>query len=155
MIKKLNNKNEETSCEIRSLFQASYRIEAELLNATDFPPLKRKLVDFLNSDTEFYGLYRGNEIAAIIEVKTYKNKTDIESLVVHPEYFRQGLGKQLMQFILNTFDSEIFTVETGLENEPATKLYKHLGFQEQAQWDTEFGIRKIKFTKTKHNKELL
>ena len=108
------------------------------------------MVDFLNSDTEFYGSYIGDEIVAIVEIKTYKNNTDIESLVVHPEYFRQGFGKQLMLFILNTLDSEIFTVETGLENEPATKLYKHLGFQEQEQWDTEFGIRKIKFKKTKH-----
>ena len=121
MIKKLNNKNEETSHKIRDLFQASYRIEAELLKATNFPPLKRELVDFLNSDTLFYGLYIGNEIAAIVEVITHKNKTDIDSLVVHPKYFRQGLGKQLMQFILDTFDSEIFTVETGLANEPATK----------------------------------
>lgn len=152
MIKILNNKNEETSRKIRSLFQASYRIEAELLNATDFPPLKRKLINFINSDTEFHGLYRNNELAAIVEVKTYKNKTDIESLVVHPEYFRQGLGKQLMQYILDTFDSEFFTVETGLNNGPATKLYKHLGFQEQEQWDTDFGIRKIKFKKLRTTK---
>lgn len=152
MIEKLNNKNEETAHEIRSLFQASYQIEAELLNAPDFPPLKRALRDFINSDTDFYGLYKGSKIVAITEINTYQNKTHINSLVVHPEYFRQGLGKQLMLFVLNAFDSEIFTVETGLANEPATKLYKLLGFMEQDQYDAEFGIRKVKFAKMKRSK---
>ncbi|GCC52800.1 N-acetyltransferase [Chryseotalea sanaruensis] len=151
MITKLNSNNKETAYEIRSLFQASYRIEAALLNVSDFPPLNRELVDFLNSDTEFYGLFRDDKMVAIVEVKSLEGKTDIESLVVHPEYFRQGLGKRLMQFILKTFDSEIFTVETGLKNKPATELYKQLGFYEQQQWDTEFGIRKVKFIRTKDN----
>lgn len=147
MIKKLDNKNEKTSRTIRALFQASYQIEAELLNAVDFPPLKREVMDFVNSDTEFYGVCKGDEMAAIVEVNPSKDNTDIESLVVHPNYFRQGLGMQLMQFVLNAFNSKTFTVETGLENEPAIRLYKKLGFEEEKQWDTEFGIRKIKFKK--------
>jgi len=57
-----------------------------------------------------------------------------------------------MNFVLNTFKSETFTIETGLENKPATNLYEQLGFQEQKQWDTEFGVRKIKFRKTGQNK---
>ena len=149
LIKKLNNKNQETSCKIRALFQASYRVEAELLGAIDFPPLKRKLLNFINSDTEFYGFCRGNHMASVVEVKSCGTNTHIHSLVVHPQHFRQGLGKNLMQFILETYDSETFTVETGLENEPATKLYRKLGFKEQKQWDAEFGIRKIGFIKIK------
>ncbi|MEP1095402.1 MAG: GNAT family N-acetyltransferase [Cyclobacteriaceae bacterium] len=145
LIKKLENKNERTSQQIRALFQASYKIEAELLKATDFPPLNRKLEDFVDCDTEFYGLLKDDEIAAIVEVKADKKVTDIHSLVVHPHYFRQGLGKKLMQFVLDTFDSESYIVETGLENEPAKKLYKQLGFVEQSQWDTAIGIRKIGF----------
>ena len=154
MIKKLNNKDEEISREIRAVFQASYRIEAQILNveAIDFPPLKRTLQEFVNSNSEFYGVVRENKILAIVEISRQENVTDIDSLVVHPEYFRQGLGKQLMNFVLNTFKSETFTIETGLENKPATNLYEQLGFQEQKQWDTEFGFRKIKFRKTGQNK---
>lgn len=154
MIKKLNNRNKEISREIRAVFQASYRIEAQILNvvAIDFPPLKRTLQEFINSNSEFYGVVRENKILAIVEISRQENVTDIDSLVVHPEYFRQGLGKQLMNFVLNTFKSETFTIETGLENKPATNLYEQLGFQEQKQWDTEFGVRKIKFRKTGQNK---
>lgn len=150
MIEQLDNKYEETSCKIHSLFQASCRIEAALLGVIDFPPLKRKLVDFLNSDNKlFYGLFRNKEIAAIVELRNHAIVMDIESLLIHPEYFRQGLGRQLMQFILQTNNSVIFTVETGLKNEPAIKLYKQLGFREQKQLDTDFGIRKIRFIKRK------
>jgi len=154
LIKKLNNRNKEISREIRAVFQASYRIEAQILNvvAIDFPPLKRTLQEFINSNSEFYGVVRENKILAIVEISRQENVTDIDSLVVHPEYFRQGLGKQLMNFVLNTFKSETFTIETGLENKPATNLYEQLGFQEQKQWDTEFGVRKIKFRKTGQNK---
>ena len=38
-------------------------------------------------------------------------------------------------------------VETGFDNEPASLLYKSLGFKEVKQWDTEIGIRKIRFEK--------
>ncbi|MFT7899794.1 GNAT family N-acetyltransferase [Tenacibaculum ascidiaceicola] len=148
MIKRLNNKIEETSLEIQKVFRASYKIEAKLLNADDFPPLKREVVNYMNSDTEFYGFWKNNEIAAIIEVESSFENTDIHSLVVHPNYFRQGLGKQLTTFVLNNFNSETYTVETGAKNIPAIKLYKQLGFEEQKQWDTEFGIRKVGFIKT-------
>jgi len=127
-------------------------VEADLLNATDFPPLSRQLDEFLNSNTEFYGLFKGSETVAIVELKSDETNTDIHSLVVHPDHFRQGLGRELMQFVFSTFDSESFTVETGLENEPATKLYKQLGFVEQEQWDTPFGIRKISFKKIRNIK---
>ena len=148
MIKKINHKEAETSHQIYTLFQASYRIEAKLLKVDDFPPLRRTIDDFISSNTEFYAYWKNNEIAAIVEILRDNKCTDIHSLVVYPKYFRQGLGKELMTFLLDTIDAEIFTVETGLENTPATRLYKKMGFQEVEQWDTEFGIRKIKFKKS-------
>lgn len=147
MIKELDHKNENTSHKIRSLFQASYKVEAALLNATDFPPLKRSLEGFLNSNTRFYGLCVENEIAGIVEVRSELGITEIDSLVVHPSFFRQGVGRQLMQFVLTAYNSDSFIVETGYLNEPATKLYKQLGFKEEAQWETDFGIRKVRFVK--------
>jgi predicted GNAT family N-acyltransferase len=39
----------------------------------------------------------------------------------------------------------LFVVETGLANEPASKLYRKFGFTEVKIWDTDHGIRKIKF----------
>ena len=52
-----------------------------------------------------------------------------------------------MEFVLNTYKSIIFTVETGVDNHPAIKLYISLGFEEQNQWDTNHGVRKVRFKK--------
>jgi ribosomal protein S18 acetylase RimI-like enzyme len=37
------------------------------------------------------------------------------------------------------------TVETGLDNKPAIALYESFGFKEVKQYDTDHGIRKIRF----------
>ncbi len=54
-----------------------------------------------------------------------------------------------MNYILDIYDYDLFTVETGVDNLPACKLYKTLGFNETKQWDTDFGIKKIGFEKMK------
>ena len=137
MIKKLNNKDEETALQIHSLFQLSYKIEAELLQVSDFPPLKRTLIDFRKSQTEFYGLEKTGKFKAIVEVASNKRNTNIDSLIVDPKYFRQGLASQLVMFVLKRFTSETFTVQTAAKNEPAVKLYRKLGFKEQEQFDSD------------------
>ncbi|HCY98291.1 MAG TPA: GNAT family N-acetyltransferase, partial [Polaribacter sp.] len=43
MIEKLKNSDLEIAKKMRLIFQASYKVEAKLLNATNFPPLKRPL----------------------------------------------------------------------------------------------------------------
>lgn len=144
MIQKLNHQDLQIAEMIYDLRQVSYAVEAELLQAEDFPPLKRSVEEIRTSDTTFYALYRNNEPAAIVEIKHEKNRTHTCSLVVHPQYFRQGLGRELMSFVLRTRDSELFTVETGLDNVPAIRLYEKLGFREVGQYDTPFGVRKIK-----------
>ena len=147
MIIKINNKENKIAEEIRAIFQVSYAVEAEMLKAVDFPPLKRTVAQFLNSNSEFYAYYLIENIAGVIEIENHKNLTHIQSLVVYPKYFRNGIGSKLIQFILDTYKAKIFTVETGIDNHPAIKLYKSFGFQEQEQWDTNHGVRKVRFEK--------
>ena len=151
MIEKLQNNEIEISKRIRSVFQASYKVEAKLLNATDFPPLKRPLENYVKSNTVFFGYLKNEDIAGVIEIDHNNDHTLIRSLVVDPTFFRQGIAKKLMKFVLNTFDSKLFVVETGLENGPATKLYETFGFVEVKQWDTNHGVRKIKFERRTNN----
>jgi len=147
MIIKINNTKNKIAKEIRSIFQVSYAVEADILKAINFPPLKRTVTQFLNSNSEFYAYYLMENIAGVIEIENHKDLTHIQSLVVYPEYFRNGIGSKLVQFILDTYKSKIVTVETGIGNYPAIKLYKKFGFQEQKQWDTNHGVRKIRFEK--------
>ena len=147
MIIKINNKENKISEEIQAIFQVSYAVEAEMLKAVDFPPLKRTVSEFLNSNSEFYAYYLIKNIAGVIEIENHKNLTHIQSLVVYPKYFRKGIGRKLVQFVLDTYKSIIFTVETGVDNHPAIQLYTSLGFEEQDQWNTNHGVRKVRFKK--------
>lgn len=145
MIKRLQHTNLTMATNIRSVFQVSYAVEAKLLNAIDFPPLKRPLESFLKSETEFFGFWEHKELAGVIEIDHNKNYTHINSLVVAPNFFRQGIAQKLMEFVLNTYNSNLFTVETGVKNGPATALYKKFNFKEIKQWETDHGVRKIRF----------
>ena len=145
MIKKLDNTNQAIATKMRIVFQESYAIEAKLLNAINFPPLQRPLESYIKSTTTFFGYHIKDKIVGIIEVSSNKKTTHINSLVVSPHFFRQGIGRDLMDYILQNFSSKVFTVETGLENIPASTLYKNFGFKEIRQWDTDHGVRKVRF----------
>ena len=147
MILKIDNKKIEISKEIYSIFQASYKIEAELLQATDFPPLKRAVSEFSNSNNSFYAYYIDKDMSGVIEVENNSESTHIQSLVVYPKYFRQGIAKQLIQFVLDSYTSKLFTVETGLANQPAVKLYTSFDFEKIKQFNTNHGVRKIRLKK--------
>ena len=145
MIKKLNHTNQAIATKMRIVFQESYAIEAKLLNAINFPPLQRPLESYIKSTTTFFGYHIKDKIVGIIEVSSNEKTTHINSLVVSPHFFRQGIGRDLMDYILQNFSSKVFTVETGLENIPASTLYKNFGFKEVRQWDTDHGVRKVRF----------
>lgn len=145
MINRLKNKDIDVANKIRAVYQESYAIEAKLLNATDFPPLKRSLESYINTNNAFFGYLKNQEVIGIIEIDQDNNITHIQSLVVLPKFFRQGIAKKLIEFIFISFDSKLFTVATGVENKPATELYKKIGFKEVKQWNTDHGIRKIHF----------
>lgn len=145
IIKKLNHTNLAIATKMRVIFQESYAVEAKLLKAVNFPPLQRPLEGYIKSKTTFFGYHIEGEIVGVIEVNSNEKATHINSLVVSPHFFRQGIGRQLIQHILQHFSSKVFTVETGLENIPASKLYTSLGFKEVRQWDTDHGVRKIRF----------
>ena len=145
MIIEFDHTIEENANQIWSIFQASYAIESKMLKAIYFPPLNRTVSQFLISKTKFYAFYQNKSICGIIEIDHTNIVTHIQSLVVYPRYFRRGISKKLVSFILSTYNSKKFTVETGLDNIPAISLYKSLSFQENNQWDTNHGVRKISF----------
>lgn len=55
----------------------------------------------------------------------------ISRLIVHPQFFRRGIGYALVQHIINSGGKAVkYTVSTGAANDPAKSLYKKLGFVE-------------------------
>lgn len=144
MIGRLNNRDIDVAKDMQKVFYASYSVEAKILKATNFPPLKRSIDQYRFTDTDFYGLKVNKELVGIVEIRKKELATHIQSLVVHPKYFKQGLASQLMKFIIKQYDSELIFVETGINNIPAIKLYEKFGFKQTKQWDADCEIRKVR-----------
>lgn len=148
MIQKIDHTIQNEAEQIREVFQVSYAVEAKLLNATDFPPLKRPLKNFMETETEFFGYFKGTNLAAVTEIKADIQITHIQSLVVDPDFFRRGIASRLLEFTFHTFNSPLFIVETGAENGPAIALYESHGFHITKKWMTEIGIEKVALEKS-------
>ena len=143
MITKLDNSNEDIADKIFTIFQNSYKIEAQLIGVDDFPPLLRSLENIKKSKTQFYGFKEGNSLAAIIEVVFENKLMDINSLTVDPQFFRKGIADKLMEYILTKFNCLKAVVETAVVNTPAINLYKKHGFAEFKRWTPSHGIEKL------------
>ncbi|NVK24826.1 MAG: GNAT family N-acetyltransferase [Gammaproteobacteria bacterium] len=145
MINKLDNSHTEVANRIYSIFQSSYKIEAQLIGTLNFPPLLRSVKDIAGSKSLFYGFFENTCLAAVLEVAIYDDQLDINSLTVAPNSFRRGIVDKLLKYVLSTFDFDKAFVETALVNEPAIRLYKKHGFIEVKQWTPSHGIKKILF----------
>ena len=133
-LRKLDHRHEAMALQIHRLSLSSYQIEAELLGVTEFPPLNRTVDDILNSSSQFFGCFKNNHLAAAVEIEnTGPHQINIASLVVSPDYFRQGLGSRLVSWTLEHIPWKVATVSTEIGNIPAIRLYEKLGFQKSSQ----------------------
>jgi len=143
MITKLDHSNEEHAKQIYTIFQNSYKVEAQLIGTLNFPPLLRSAKDIENSATLFYGFIENKCLAAIIEVDIENNHLHIDSLTVDPSYFRKGIANKLISYVLETIEFSKASVETAVVNVPAINLYKKHGFVEFKRWTPSHGIEKL------------
>ncbi|MEW6999235.1 GNAT family N-acetyltransferase [Colwelliaceae bacterium BS250] len=143
MITKLDNSNEAVAEQIFTVFQNSYKIEAQLIGTANFPPLLRSAKNIENSKTQFYGFTENKCLAAIIELVIEDKNLEINSLTVDPNYFRKGIANKLISYVLDLNDFSTAIVETAVVNIPAINLYKKHGFVEFKRWTPSHGIEKL------------
>lgn len=143
MIAKLDNSNGNIAQQIFTIFQNSYKIEAQLIGTIDFPPLSRSADDITKSKTQFYGFSESGCLAAIIEITNDNKLLDIHSLTVDPSFFRKGIANNLISYVLEKIDFSQAIVETAVVNTPAINLYNKHGFVEFKRWVPSHGIEKV------------
>jgi len=143
MIKKIDNSNEDVAQQIFSVFQNSYKVEAQLIDTADFPPLLRSVKDIKDSKTQFYSFIENECKAAVIEIAIEDQHLEINSLTVDPDYFRKGIASKLISYVLEFIDFKTAIVETAVVNLPAINLYKKHGFVEFKRWTPSHGIEKV------------
>jgi len=68
-----------------------------------------------------------NQIVGYIGIEKVLDEVHIINMAVHPDYRGQGIGKRLMQHVLN--EEEVFFLEVRISNENAKKVYERYGFK--------------------------
>lgn len=129
MINKIDIINPKLAEEVLSIQIPSYKVEAELINFYDIPPLRDTVSTLQQCGETFYGCYLNGELCGVISIKTEEGVIDIHRLMVHPQHFRQGIAKRLLDFIESGREgNETLIVSTGSRNAPAIYFYEKNGF---------------------------
>lgn len=67
------------------------------------------------------------KVVGYIGVEKVLDEVHIINMAVHPSWRGQGIGKKLLQCVLN--DKDRFYLEVRVSNEAARRLYERFGFQ--------------------------
>jgi GNAT superfamily N-acetyltransferase len=111
-----------------ALQQVSYRIEAELIGEDSIPPLHEGADAVAALDLTFLAVEDEGELVGSVGYTVADGVLDIDRLVVHPNRFRGGLGRRLVDAVLDREPHERAVVSTGQGNHPARRLYERVGF---------------------------
>ena len=130
MIKKIDITNPKVSKEVLNIQISSYKVEAEIIDFYDIPPLKDTVQSLQQCGETFFGYYLNKEICGVISIKTVGKIIDVHRLMVHPKHFRKGIAQRLLNFIEGQMmeDFEVIVVSTGTKNAPAVAFYLKNGF---------------------------
>lgn len=131
MIKILNIADEKTAAQVLEVQTPAYQVEANIIGYQEIPPLADTIQSLQNCEEVFYG-YFAPFLVGVVSYQIEHQMLDIHRVVVHPHFFRRGIGKAMVQFILDNYKDKVdgFIVRTGKKNIPALKLYQQLGFRE-------------------------
>ena len=120
---------------VLELQRVSYQIEADLIGSSLIPPLRETLEELQSCGEVFHGWFEDDRLFGFISHKledgTVGNQyVDIHRVAVHPDGFRRGIARQLLEFVLNLERGATRAiVQTGSLNLPACKLYLSFGFE--------------------------
>jgi ribosomal-protein-alanine N-acetyltransferase len=98
-------------------------IEIEKLS---FNPFHTELF-FKDKQRKFLVAREDEEVVGYIGVEKISDKNHIIKMAAHPDYRRMGIGKKLLENILN--DHEIFFLVVRISNLAAQGLYEKYGFK--------------------------
>lgn len=134
--------------ELLRVHLAGYAVEARLLGADDFPPLRRTIGDLRASASTFLGCRDAGRLAGYLEVEDRGAEVLVASLVVDPADFRRGVGTRLVRRAIDRAWDRPVVVSTGVENVPALSLYAKLGFVERGRRTVSGGIRVVELVRS-------
>ncbi|WP_394138664.1 GNAT family N-acetyltransferase [Cytobacillus oceanisediminis] len=129
MIKEIDIRDRKAAEEVLSVQIPSYKVEAELIECSDIPPLKDTVDTLQKCGETFFGYYLNEALCGAISLKEENNIIDIHRLIVHPDHFRKGIAQKLLEFIESIEGIKSLIISTGSKNTPAINFYEKNGFK--------------------------
>jgi ribosomal protein S18 acetylase RimI-like enzyme len=134
-IERLHFMNQQDVLEFLSVQMAAFIVEAKMIGYMKQPPHIENQFDLLTSHEVFWGYFvqdgHQKTLAGAISYSFERKKARIMRLVVHPSYFRRGIGKALMTHVIDELHTQGYLeveVIAASQNIPAIQLYRSFGF---------------------------
>lgn len=141
MITPLNTRDINIAKEILVVQRPAYRAEAEIIGFDGIPQLSDTEESIMACGETFLGFRSEGRLAGAIAYTEDEEGVEICRLIVHPDYFRKGIGRRLVGFVMEeAARGKKVKVSTGAANEPAIRLYKQFGFTERERIEIAPGI---------------
>lgn len=109
---------------ILTVQKASYAVEARLIGDERIPLLHESVDDLCAAQVHWLVAREGDEILGAAAW----SEAEIDRLVVAPHAHRRGIGRALVDAMLESIVAQRVYVATGRDNAPARRLYESLGF---------------------------
>jgi len=129
---------------------AAYRVESELIDYPNLPPLFEEVADLQMSSECFLGCWLGEQLVGVISFDCQHKVVEICRLVVDPTFARRGIGRQLLRAVEEyAVGWRVITVSTAERNLPALNLYEKHGYRIQQRRQLTDGLRLVGLEKVR------
>ncbi|WP_052351853.1 GNAT family N-acetyltransferase [Deinococcus pimensis] len=81
------------------LQRATFRVEAELIEWHDLPPLREGVADLPRGGETFQGWFERRRVPVVIARERALDVLDVHRVMVHPSLFRRGVARALLDFV--------------------------------------------------------
>ncbi|MDI9893473.1 MULTISPECIES: GNAT family N-acetyltransferase [Nocardiaceae] len=110
--------------QILAVQKSSYAVEARLIGDDRIPLLHESVNDLCAAQVHWLVACADDEILGAAAW----SGSEIDRLVVSPHAHRQGIGRALVEVMIDSIVGQRIQVATGRDNAPARRLYESLGF---------------------------
>ncbi len=104
--------------------------EIGLLIKENFSTIYNIEENIKNDYVHIYVYEEDNKVLGFVQIENHFEITDIINIAVDKDYQGKGIGKKLLQYLIDNTEAEKIMLEVKENNIPAIKLYESMGFKQ-------------------------